>query len=216
MNIELIIYTIICLILGFGLTAYGLHFGWNNFGPNVIAGWGQFFLELIIGLFIIDKFIKRQNSKQWDKVRHIHYRILNEHLIKLLVKISLKLNYTEIAKSLMYKKKVNKDISSIIDSLVKELNFLDSQEDTKHRDIFIQYYSEVKDEIREVRTEYIPRIMQHSDDRKLIDKLSELDLLLIKFEDDIARISSKETAHIDFMRFMQLVECIGDVVNKLC
>jgi len=216
MNIELILYTIIFLAVGIGLTIYGLSFGWQNFAPNLIAGWGQFCFELVIGLFIIDKFMKRQNNKQWEKVRHIHYSILNEHLIKLLVKISMKFNFVDIVKNLMYKKKNRKEISGIIENLVKELNYLDSQEDMKHRDIFIEYHNDIKEDIKEIRTEFIPRIMEHTDDQDLINKLSELDLSIIKFGDDITRIKCKESANIDFMRFIQLVECIGNVVDKLC
>lgn len=214
-NLEIIIYTIICLVIGIILTCFGFSFGVQNFAPNLIAGWSQFFLELIIGLYIIDKFMDRQNSKKWNKVRHIHHRILNEHLVKLLIKLCNKLNYTEIAKNLMYKKNKNKDISPIVENLVKELNYLDSQDDTKHKEPFIDYYDAVKGEIRDIRVIFIPQIIEHSDNQELTNLLSELDSLLIKFEDDIVRCKSKENAYPNMMSFIRLIECISDVVSKL-
>jgi hypothetical protein len=214
-SLEIIIFAVVCLILGGAITVFGFSLGLGSFLPNFISGWGQFFFELIIGLFIVDKFINRQNSKRWMKIRHIHYRILNEHLIKLLIEICNRLGYTEIAKNLMYKKKVNKDISPIVENLVKELNYLDSQDSPTCKANFLQYYEGVKEEIKEVRVVFIPRIIEHSDNQNLANLLSELDLLLIKFEDDIIRCKSKENAHPNIINFIRLIECISDIVSKL-
>src|SRR5574343_349720 len=123
------LFYILCIFLGVLLFTGGIYFGVANFLPNVFAGWSQFFFELVVGILVINRFLKRQEELKWKKVKNIYYKILTEHLIKLLIKISLKFNYLDITKSLMFKKKTGKDISNICENLTKELNYLDSLED---------------------------------------------------------------------------------------
>lgn len=215
MDGEFIVYIIFCILLGIGITIYGFSRGVNDFFPNFLAGWGQFFVELVVCSLLIDKFTDRQHNKRWAKVRHIHYRTIKECLIKILNTLCLKFNYVDISKSLLYKKKGFNDISPVVDNLIKELNYMDNQDDTTHKQQFIEFYDEVRDKIKETRTMFIPQIIQNTDNQELADLLSELDLLFIKFEDEVLRCRHKDSANFDVDKIVKLIELINEVLIRL-
>ena len=212
-NMELFIYALVCLVLGVSITIYGFTFGYNNFGPNFFSGWGQFFLELVICYFMIDKFITRQKNKQWNKVRHIHNQILKEYLMKILINFCVIFDYVHINKNLSYKK--TKNISSNIEELIKELNFFNfEQEKESITDKFIRYYDEIKEDIKEIRTSHVPSILEHSDNQELINRLTELDLYFIEFKDHIIRCKHYK-ANIDTEKVIKIFETINLILQEL-
>ena len=213
MNIEILLSAIFCIILGISVTCYGFSRGISDFLPNFIAGWGQFFLELVIGYFIVDKFMKRQKIRQWNKVRKIHNQLLKEYLMKILINFCVIFDYVSINKNLSYKK--TKNISLSIEELIKEINFLDfDNEREATTEKFIRYYEEIKDDIKEIRTSQTPSILQHSDNQELCDKLMELELHLTEFKDNIVRCKHYK-ASIDNERVIKIFETINIILGEL-
>jgi len=215
MNIEFIIVSVLCLIIGICLTTLGFSRGVSDFLPNFLAGWGQFFIELVIALTLIDRFNKSQKNQEWAKVREIHHRMLKEHLVKFLDTFCKKFNYVEISKSLLYKKKGFNDLTPVIDSLLKELGYVDAQDDIVYKPFFIDFYYETLDEVKEIRSMSIPQIMCRSNDQELINVLSELDLSFIKYEDSIIKCRTKEKSNFNISRLVQLIEAINAVLIRL-
>ena len=210
-----VVFLIICSALGVSLSWYGFTLGYMNFLPNLVAGWAQFFIQIVLGLLFFDNIVDGVKSRQWDKVKEIHYRILSEHVVKLFSEVALRLNYIDIAKSLLYKKKTNRNISAIMENLIREINFLDAQDTSEHKQVFLDYFNDMKEEIKEIRAIFIPQILSNINDMELANLLSELDLLLIKFEDDIVRCRAKEKAYPNMINFIRLIECATSVYNKL-
>lgn len=215
MNIEFIIVSVFCLIIGIFLTTLGFSRGVNDFLPNFLAGWGQFFIELVIALTLIDRFNKNQKNQDWAKVREIHHRMLKEHLVKFLDTFCKKFNYVEISKSLLYKKKGFNDLTPVVETLLKEISYIDAQDDITYKPFFIDFYNETLDEVKEIRSMSIPKIICRSNDQELINILSELDLCFIKYEDAIIKCKSKEKSNFNITRLVQLIEAINTVLVRL-
>lgn len=195
-------------IAGIPLTIfYGIQsVNWgNDFWPNALSEFLGMFVELIFGaLFtfvVIDKYIQYNKNLQWKKIKNISYKNLYFILSDLLLKLNLSFPKEMRVESFVITEDIEtlndylpkKDFASFADALAEKigkkiqqesqcnasaLQETDYFEDEQLYGALVKFKQHSKNNLNSLSSLAIPKLLNFSDDIKLLDSLIELEELL--------------------------------------
>lgn len=184
--ILLVLVAAMCALLGFAIDTRDL-FG-KDFLGNLLAEVAGSAVSILVGLFIIDRFIEYRREQQWAKAQNFTLRAIAIHLYEVAGSLFLHFPYLDFgAVDALFEghiKPFNPRTLDCFDNLLETLPKLPSVMhepphgiglDKSASDVAIEYCEAVKWDLDQIQNVLTPRVMQSPADQTLIDLLIEFD-----------------------------------------
>ncbi len=164
----------ILVLVAVGLVG-GLWIDAKGFWLNIFSDLVQIFIGLLIGLWILDRYNDDRQRKKWETVRHFTYVAIATHLFYILDQMVI--DFADIIPnilSLQFRTHEHQPNQQTLDSIVALYNSLVQYQEKQETDLssrVVEYYVNIKDDLNYIGDHLTPRVLEFSQNQKLIDDL---------------------------------------------
>lgn len=164
----------------FVLAAAGAFLDAKAFLVNLLVAAISIVVSVAVALSLVDRYVRRQKSEQWAKVRETTYHAIIAHLADLTSQMFIYFpvkDHRPMSAILEGRSSPSASAPAGMDELATALEGLPNSigGDKSTSDLAVEWYEAVKWDLDQIREVLTPRVMQFSTDQEPVDALIQFD-----------------------------------------